>query len=436
MGRAIVVILILAALGSGSYWLYLNLVNQPQGETVMVRRGAITSTVSATGKVEPVREVSLSFKIGGRLSRLLVREGEQVEEGQLLAELDTRTLDLAVKEAEANLALSQLRLQEARSGSRQEEIDAARANLAAAQARLDDLKARPRPDEVAAAKAALDKAKVAVQDAQHDYDKVSWLPDIGTRPEARRLHLATIELKAAQARYERALQGPTPEELRAAEAEVEAARAQLRLKERGPRPEDIAILEKQVDLARINLELAQAHLADARLTSPIAGTVLTLPVREGEFVAPQQVVATVGSLEALRIKADIDEVDVGKVAVGQQVAITFDAFPGQTVEGRITEIFPEPILKQGATVYRANVEFSTDLPIRPRMAADLTITARRKEGVLLVPNRAIQTVGRKKVVEVLKGSQVVRRTVEVGLSDETSSEVVKGLKEGEEVLVR
>jgi len=148
------------------------------------------------------------------------------------------------------------------------------------------------------------------------------------------------------------------------------------------------------------------------------------------------VVATVGNLGALRLRADIDEVDVGRVAVGQEVSISFDAFPGEKATGVITEILPDARVKAGATVYEALVEFSAGLPVRPRMAADLTITARRKEGVLLLPNRAIQTVGRKKVVEIIEADRIVRRTVEVGLSDDTKSEIVSGLVEGDFVLIR
>lgn len=488
MWKALVVILLVAAIAGGGYWFYSSRLNQAFGETVQVSRGSITASVSATGKVEPREEVKLSFKIGGRLKAVPVVEGQLLEPGRLVAELDPGTLKLAVDEAETSLALRRLRLQQARRGTRQEEINAARAGLGGAQARLDNLRGRPRPDEVAEARASrdaaqarldnllarprgdevagaratLDKAKVALENAQTAYDRVSWAPNITELSQARQLHLATIELEAAQANYDRTIRGAvpeeiraaeadvnaaqasydrvvrgaTPEEIRAAEAEVDAARAKLELAENGPLSEDIAVLEKEVELARLTLERARINLDDIRLIAPNAGNVLTAPARVGEYVAPQQVVATIGGLGDLRLRADIDEVDVGKVGVGQEVSISFDAFPGEKAAGRIMEILPDAKVKAGATVYEAMVEFSTKLPVRPRMAADLTITASRKDGILLLPNRAIQTVGRKKVVEMLDGDRIARRTVDVGLSDETRSEILEGLAEGEVVLIR
>ncbi|MBI2849399.1 MAG: efflux RND transporter periplasmic adaptor subunit [Chloroflexi bacterium] len=436
MARLLLVLTILAFMGGG-IWYYQTSLARPTEETVAVRRGSITASISATGKVVALQESRLSFKSPGRVRTLHVQEGQPVEEGENLAELETAALELAVKEAEKTIEVSKLKRDQVKKGARPEEIDAARARVEAAQARLDGLKNKPSSEEVAEARAALEKASVAVQDAQAAYDKVSWKTDIAELPQSRQLQLATLEYEAVKARYNQVVRGPTAEDIRAAESEVAAAKAELELKQKGPLPEELAILEKQIELAQILLEQAGIRLEDARLIAPMTGTILSIPIHQGEYVIPQQVVMSMGDISRLRIKANIDDVDIGKVVKGQEVSITMEAFPGQKFTGTVTEIAPDATVLQGATVYPTTIEFpSPNLALRPGMSADLDIAAQKREGSLLIPNRAVQTIGRKKVVEVIEGDKKTKKTVEVGLSNDTETEIVEGLKEGDVVVVK
>src|SRR3990172_9840597 len=154
MWKALLALILLGAVAGTGYWFYSTQVPKASAETAAVARGSITATVSATAKVEPREEVKLSFKIGGRLKALHMAEGQPVQEGQLVAELEPGTLKLAVDEAETSLDLRRLKLQQARRGTRQEEISAARAQLTAAQARLDKLRGPPPPRDVAAGRGA------------------------------------------------------------------------------------------------------------------------------------------------------------------------------------------------------------------------------------------------------------------------------------------
>ncbi|HID86942.1 MAG TPA: efflux RND transporter periplasmic adaptor subunit [Anaerolineae bacterium] len=196
------------------------------------------------------------------------------------------------------------------------------------------------------------------------------------------------------------------------------------------------LLEKQVALAEVALEEAKARPAEAQIIAPFAGTVTAIEVREGENVGALVPLITLSDLTTLEIVAQIDEIDVAEVAVGQKAQIRLDAFPGEELAGTITRVAPAATTERGSTIYQAVVRFErTDLPLRLGMGANLRITTLEKADVLLVPNRAIQPIGRKRVVRVLEGGNVREVEVVTGLSNESETEIVEGLREGEVVLV-
>ncbi|MBI3977548.1 MAG: efflux RND transporter periplasmic adaptor subunit [Chloroflexi bacterium] len=483
MGRAVLGVVVLAIVAATGWLTYGSLAGGTPENTVRVQRATIAASVTATGKVVARQEARLGFKIPGRLKTVRVAEGDDVAEGQILAELEADDLDHALQQTEANRVLAELKLKQARAGARSQEIAAARAAVDAAQARLDELKAGSRVQQIAAAqatldaararldqiqagprpatlaplKAAIEKTEAAVQDAQADYDRFAWRNGLGASPQARRLQAATADYEAARTQYEDAARGATDAELRAAQAEVDAAaahladlvagvrsetisaagaelaaaQAKLDLLAAGPTAEEIAILEQQVELAKLAVDDARRRLADIRLVAPFAGRVLSPAPRPGEYAVPQQPIVTIGSAHDLEVKANVDEVDVGKIAVGQTVGLRLDAFAGLRIAGEVVWIAPGGALQQGSTVYPTTIRFSTPLPVRPGMAANVTIEALRRENVLVVPNRAIRSVGKRKVVEVLQGSRAAQREVDIGLAGDTVSEVVSGLEEGE-----
>ncbi|MFQ6059560.1 MAG: efflux RND transporter periplasmic adaptor subunit [Anaerolineae bacterium] len=383
MRNLVVGVLILALLGGG-YWAYRAVMGQRPANTALVRRGAITARVEAMGMVRAAREAHLSLKMGGTVQRIFVQVGERVEEGQVLLTLDTSELERKVREAELNLEVQKLQLAEVRAGPSDAEIEIAKANLR--------------------------RATVAREAAQAAYDEITDEEDAATSPEAVALEQAKTDYERARAEFERAVEGATPEE--------------------------IELLEKQVALAEVALEEAKARLAEAQIIAPFAGTVTAIEVREGENVGALVPLITLSDLTTLEILAQIDEIDVAEVAVGQRVQIRLDAFPGQELTGTIIRVAPAATTERGSTIYQAVVEFEeTDLPLKLGMGANLRITTLEKTDVLLVPNRAIQPIGRKKVVRVLEGSRVREVEVVTGLSNESETEIVEGLREGEVVLV-
>ena len=349
-----------------------------------------TSVVSAEGKVVPVKQVTLSFEVAGRLAELLVSEGDTVEAGQTVARLSQTDWQQRVDEAQAALELAQAQLVQAQAGARPEEITAAqealaaaqagvstaRANLASAQAELARLEAGAKPEELMAAKAAMDKAAVALQLAQSEYDKIAWQSGLGATQQAVALRQASDDYESAKANYEALVRGATAEELDIARAAVEAARAQVDVAQAqagqakaqldqllaGPTAEAIAIAEAQVQQAQTALEGARIALEKTVLVAPLAGTVGAVMVEEGETVMAGAPVLMIGDLTALQVETDdLSEVDITEVAVGQEVKITVDALPDLELHGRVSEIAPMAEERAGDIVYTVTIDLQEGL---------------------------------------------------------------------------
>jgi len=402
--RAIVIGILVLIAAAGGYWWYRIGVTRQVANTVLVRRGTITATVETTGKVRSARQVGLSLSFGGRVKRVAVSVGDKVEAGQILLELEAPDAERRVREAELNLEIRQLQLDKARVGASSGEIEIAQANLR--------------------------KAALAKQVAQAAYDEIAASyekrENAEASPEALALQQAAIDYQIAQRNYERLVNGPPTDELLA--------------------------LEKQLESAQLALERAQAQLQEMRLITPrrqpfdgaqdkaqdtaLAGTVVRVEASEGEMVSAYRPVVVIADLASLQIIAEVDEIDVAEVAPGQEVEIRLDAYPGQNLLGTIVSLAPAASPQRGSTVYEAVIEFDAEgLALRLGMGANLKIITLEKEDVLLVPNRAIQPIGRRRVVKVMDGRSIREVEVVTGLSNENETEIVEGLAEGQKVLI-
>lgn len=201
-------------------------------------------------------------------------------------------------------------------------------------------------------------------------------------------------------------------------------------------PSELYSLARQSELADGQLAQARTALEAARLYAPFNGTILSVDVNEGDYVNPGQAVITLGDLTRLQVRADIDELDVANVAAGQAVSFNLDAFPGQDFEGQITLVSPNPSQRTGSTVYPATVSFTrpTGLYLRPGMAANLIITSLSRNNVLLVPNRALETIGLRKYVTLIHPDNSTEKVpVETGLTNPDQTEIISGLNEGDKI---
>jgi RND family efflux transporter MFP subunit len=488
-----IVLIALALVGLGA--LFVQRANRSavaaEPSTVVVSHGSIEETISATGNVIADQQATLAFASSGEIAQVLVTEGQIVEAGQVLASLDTTSLEWQVARSQASLDTAQARLEQAQQPASAEDIASAQAaldsaktnfdqvkdganseDIASAQAALDSaianyaqVKAGPTEEDLAAAQAQLDSAKASVQQAQAAYDLIKDRPDAPMRQESLNLQNATISLEQAQANYDALVNRPTASELASAEAQVAQAEASLAsllerpteselasaasqvaqaeaslasLLER-PKTEDVAIYQAQVQESALALAQAQDQLEDAELAAPFAGKILEIDIREGEWASPGAPAVALAATKPLILDVNVDEVDVAQLAAGQGAHLSFDAIRGEVVDGTVTYIASSSTNVGGAVAYGVEVGFDPgDLPVRLGMTADVDIVVASAEDALLVPNQAIEAdraADRYFVTRQTASGEIQRVEVRIGLRDESNTQIIQGLEEDDTVVL-
>jgi RND family efflux transporter MFP subunit len=348
----------------------------PPANVAMVRRGDLSASVNATGKVRAKKSARLSLPLSGMVAKIEKQEGDEVNAGDAILWLRADETQRRVKQAELNLHSRQLDLARAKSAPRDEDIDIARANL----------------------------------------------------------RKATLAAAAAEAAYTASPSAQTEAARESARLDLEIARASFIRLTNGASKEELDTLQNSVTIAQLELEATKQALAQTRLTAPFTATVTEIIPREGELVGGFSPLATIADLTALEIAAEVDEIDVSNVQVGQSVEIRLDAFPGEKFSGKLTRLFPAASSQRGTTVYGAVVEFDArNFKVRPGMGANMKILTVEKKNVLLVPNRALKNVGTRKAVRVLAPGEPRDVIVEIGVTDGNETEIINGIREGDQV---
>ncbi len=346
---------------------------------------ADTALVSATGKVSPVQEATLSFMSSGTVVDLPVAIGDVVSEGDLIASLDTSVLDAQIAEAEAAVEVAKVELERVATPPHDEEIAEAEARVAAAQsdtsvayAQQQNLNAPPEEYQVLEAQlnVMVDEQGLEqstrtlgfVVESQEHQDDFEWYEVASTynmRDDAERaLEASQSALAESMQRLEDLTNGPIPEDERAAQAEVWAgsadtasAQANLANIEAGTREEDIAIAEAAIAQAEAAVESAKVTRDRMRIAAPFDGVIVEVPIQPNQFVGPGEPVVLIADLANLVVETtDLNEIDAAQVAIGDVAEVSFDALP-DIVKGTVTKI--SPMAEEGAGVnYTVTLELS------------------------------------------------------------------------------
>ncbi len=441
--RITIIVGILIILVGGSWLLYNRFGDKKQStetnvyQTYVVKRGDITALVSASGNVQDAAQVGLAFGGSGEVTKILVKEGDKVHKGDLLAQVDTRNADLQVRQARANLESAQARLDQLLEPPDQKDVEAARASLVAAQASYDKLVKGPSKDEVASAKASVDRAKAQLDLAQSAYDRVKYRPNIAMLPQSLQLQDATISYQQALAQYRLATQGASEAQLAAAKAQIAQADAQLAKLLKGADSYQVAIAKTQVETAQVALEQAKLLLEKTSLTAPIDGTIAQVNIVVGQtFAGVGKPAILLDDASGFHLDVSVDELDIRSVKVGQDATITLDSDPKANLHGHIAYVSPVSTVEAGAVSYRVRVNLDhTDFPLRSGMSAVANIVTQSKQNVLLVPNRYLrldrqtdQTIVQKLVDNIPQATVIT-----LGVRNDQMSEVLSGLKLGDHI---
>lgn len=444
-------LLVVAAVGGVFVWQ-----SQSQGEapevsrSTTVERGDLSVAVSASGKIKPEQRVNLTFEAPDRVAEVLIEVADEVQIGDVLARLDTRSLELQVEQSQAALASAEAQLAQVKAGPRPGEIEQAEANLRAAEARLsaaaanrDQVKGGPTEAQIAAAEAQVAAANTERELAQDAYDDIK---EDGTQKEQANydLYTAKKKLTAAQAELDRLLAGADTEELRAANADVwaaaaqrDAAQAQLDLLLAGPTEEDIADAEAKVAQAQTALELTELSLERATLEAPFDGVVSEVNVKAGEMAPTGRPAIVLLDPKSFHITISVDEMDVAQLSEGQSAEVVPDAFPEVLITGAVESIAPIATLEGGVVAYDVVIALApTEVPIRTDMTANTTIWVEELTDVLKIPTwvvRVDRDTGQT-YVHRRAGQNIERVDVELGARYEGAVQVLAGLSEGDELV--
>jgi len=366
------------------------------------RSGPPLDQLYGNGIIETT-EVDISAKVAGKITSLPLDEGDPVNEGDLIAQLDSEELAAQVQQAEAALASARANLAELLAGTRVEEVRRARAQYQAAtqtqqlaQAQYDLVKAGPRVEEIAQLGAAVRQVEVALADAGRELARLQGLEDQGAVARQQvdlqrtRRDSAAAQLDAARERLRAGEVGSRPQEIAAAKAalrqaqdQARATKAVLDLALAGPRPETIEAARGRVAQAEAALRVAQAQLGYTTVFSPVAGVVVTRGAELGELVTPGMPIARVSVIDRPWLRVYVPETDLGRVKLGQSAGVTTDTYPDRTYPGRVVEIAQQPEFtpknvqtkeERVKLVFGVKIEVENrDRELKPGMPADAVI---------------------------------------------------------------
>jgi HlyD family secretion protein len=451
-------LLVLLSITGVGYLAYRQFVIVPQQQakskiqTALVERSNLLLVISANGTVQPERSVNVSPKTAGILKQLLVKEGDAVAKGQVLAYMDDSNLQGQLQQAQGNLAAADANLQRLRNGNRDEEIGTAQAELAEQNANLQKLRNGNRLQEIAEAQANVKDTQYALRQADDDLQRNQSLYAEGAIA-LQSLNTFQTTRDRAQAEVSQAEQaaslmrsGTRPEEITEAVAVVKQKEEALSLSEAGSRPEDIDEAQAQVTAAQGAMQIIQANLDDMVLRAPFTGVVSRKFADPGAFVTPTTAGSAVSSATSSsilslastnQIIAQVAEANIAQIRTGLAATIEVDAYPGKPFTGQVTQIATQSNVTQNVTSFEVKTSVSDfQHQLKSGMNVNVEFKAGELKNVLVVPTAAIvqQTNAQGVFVAKDQGDPVFVPII-VGITMNDKTEVKSGLTGTERVLL-
>jgi HlyD family secretion protein len=412
-----------------------------------VEVGQLTSSIGATGQVRAGQSATLNWQTTGIVEEVYVTEGQQVVDGEVLAYLEPSSLPQSVINAQSELLDAQDELDAFYDSFTGVSLASAQETLADAQDALDStgytftsLQSPANATDIDQAYADVLLAQQNLDKAQDRYDpysgksednltRASLLAALGDAQEA---------FDSAARTYNGLLNGANSTDLGVAEADYAVALANFTAAQEdydrllaGPTSEEIAAAEGLVTAA-------EANLNQAKIQSPFDGTITSAFSQSGDVVSGQTQAFRVDNLTQLFIDVEVNELDVNKVTVGQDVIISLDAIRNEEFQGEVVSVSLAGDNSSGVVNFEVTIEiFDTDERIKPGMTAAVEILISDETAVLLVPNQAIRLENGVQVVFVIDAQGALQPvTITLGQSSDTYSQVISGnLQQGDMIVL-
>ncbi len=352
----------------------------------------LTYSVKITGDILALLQVDLLPKVSGYLERIDVHIGDVVKQGQMIAQIDASDYLHKVREIEAKVAQARAQLTELETGTRAEELR---------------------------------QAEEAVKQAQSKYDN------------------AKLQHERIEALYKREViskreRDTADMEFTVAEAQLAASQQQLKLLREGARQEVRDATRAKLREMEAILEQERNHLKDTRITAPFQGEISRKYVDGGAFVSPSSPTTPLVNLvhtETLKITANILERDIPLLKHGMKAKIRVEAYPDRIFEGRVEKI--NSALDLSTRTLQVEIYIpNAARTLKPGMFANVELILLEKPRALIVPKEAVVEEGGEAAVFVVDGKQAARRPVTLGYEQDRLVEIVKGLNEGDQIVIK
>lgn len=410
------ILIILIAIG-----IYFRIKTHSKKEEILitekVKRGELLITVEAEGVIVPNKKVDIKSKIQGGIKKLFVEEGNRVNKGDIIAQIEEEEFQARYNEASANLEIAKAELEKIKLLSNLQEtqdknkVEQAGKNLQQAKLRLDEaernlLRIKQLKERELISQSEVDSAQTSFDLAKSQFEE------------------AEISLKIAKENFEKTKKS-NEQELRIAHARIQQAEA--------------------------SLKFAKENLNYTTILSPISGVVTYRGVEVGDMVASETygkasgtTIVTISDLSSLFVETKIDEVDIGMIKLNQDVDISVEAFPNYEMKGEVFKIglqsstsegITSPY-KEGTSTFFVKIKILNPLKmLKPGMNCNVDIIVANLKNTLYIPIETVVKEGKKQFVEVKTKDKKLKREIKTGMSNPNFIQITDGLKEGEEIVI-
>lgn len=359
----------------------------PAVPIVQLTRADVSQTISSNGKIEPIDPFVARAQFPTFVSRIVAVEGQAVHRGQLILTLDASDIQSQLAQTRADLITAQTALRNAKAGGAPADVAQVQSEVAQAKEDVASLERSQQSLEKLLASQAATKNEVAKN---------------GTDLAKAQARLQSLETRQAAMKES---------------ATSDAEQAQLRVRQ-----------------DQDSIQALEDKFRSATVTAPFDGTLYSLPVHMGDYVKVGDELADIANLRNVRVVVYVDEPDMGMLATGQTVQVTWDALPGHLWTGK-TEQVPKEVVAHGMRSV-AELVCSVDnnkLELLPNTNVDVKILVRESKNAVVVPRGAVRDDNGQRYVYVFNDGVVKRRNVTLGVSNASNYEVLSGLSEGDRV---
>jgi len=349
----------------------------------------ITYAITMTGDIAPLMQVALFPKVSGYLEGVYVNAGDSVREGQTIAQIDRSDYLQKVREVEARVAQARAHLMELEAGARTEELRQAEEAVRSAESRFENAKLQRERMEALYQRQVISK---------------------------RELDVADMEYTVAQ-------------------AQLASSREHLKLLREGARHEVRESAQARLKETEAMLAQERIRLQHTKIVAPFSGEISRRYMDAGALASSSTPIVNLIHTETLKVVAHILEKDIPLLKTGMKARIMAESFPGKVFEGRIARI--SSALEPATRTLHAEIEIpNAGRMLKPSMFATIELVLSQKPQAVVIPQHAVIEDRGSKIVYVIQGNQASRRTIVTGIEQTPYVEVLQGVSEGDQVVVR